>query len=631
MQKTKILIVEDEALIALNLKSILETKGYKIAEIVSSGEKAIAFVEKNPTDLILMDIVLYGELNGTTAYTKIKEKYDIPLIYLTAHSDEETIRQIKATGPYGYIQKPVNEVELHSTIEIALVKHEMEMKLKESELRYKSLSENSKNCIAIYKALNDGNDFIFIDFNKAAEEIEKIKREDLLGKSILEVFPGVKEFGFFDILQNVWRTGTPKNHPITFYSDKRITGWRENYVYKLPSGEIVTIYTDETARKQGEEALKQKNWELENTNEELHSAMEEMETANEELEQVNNELRTANNELARSQSELKAKEAMLRSVFLAAPSGIGIVMSRVLNWTNRMMHDMTGYSEEELMGQNARMLYLNDEDYAAVGKDKYAQIKEHGTGSVETRWKRKDGSIINILLCSTPLNNEDLEVGVVFTALDITKRKEAEEQLKISLQEKEILLKEIHHRVKNNLQIISSLLYLQSMNISDDKYRGQFEDIQNRVRSMALVHEKLYQSDNISKIDFHDYIKQLISNISQSYAQPHARINTIINIKDVTLDIDKAIPCSLIINELVSNCYKYAFSENNAGDIIIDFTKVNEIYSLSIGDNGVGLPPDLNILKTESLGLNLVNSLVRQLKGEMILNRDQGTTFTISF
>jgi nitrogen fixation/metabolism regulation signal transduction histidine kinase len=162
-----------------------------------------------------------------------------------------------------------------------------EIVLQESEARYKGIVTYTKNGVAVYKSVNGGEDFIFVDFNKAGEKIEKVKREDIIGKSIQEVFPGVKDFGLFEVLQKVWKTGEPEHFPVSFYKDERIVGWRENFVYKLPSGEIVAVYSDETKRKQAEEASRKANQELYNLTQELEQKVLER-TA--ELEKKNKEL-----------------------------------------------------------------------------------------------------------------------------------------------------------------------------------------------------------------------------------------------------------------------------------------------------------------------------------------------------
>ncbi|CAG0969121.1 putative sensor histidine kinase pdtaS [Methanosarcinales archaeon] len=213
------------------------------------------------------------------------------------------------------------------------------------------------------------------------------------------------------------------------------------------------------------------------------------------------------------------------------------------------------------------------------------------------------------------------------------RRKLAEKQIEVSLTEKETLLKEIHHRVKNNMQIVSSLLDHQKQYIKDKNVIGIFTESQNRIASMSLVHEKLYQSKDLAKIEFNEYINDLAANLFQSYAANSGNIKLNMNIENIQMDIDFAIPCGLIINELVTNSLKYAFPEDRKGEIRIVLRKTDkEMFELVIGDNGIGLPKDMDFKKTDSLGLHLVTILAEnQLHGEINLIRNMGTEFQIKF
>jgi signal transduction histidine kinase len=171
---------------------------------------------------------------------------------------------------YGELTKRVKELERKSS-EL----NRMKEVLDESDARYKGVFTYTKNGIAVYRPVNNGADFIFLDFNRAAERIDKIKRKEVIGRSILEVFPGVKEFGFFQVLQKVWSTGKPERHPIALYKDERIVGWRDNFVYKLPSGEVVAVYSDETERKQAEEELRRAHDSLSKFSQELEKKVQE--------------------------------------------------------------------------------------------------------------------------------------------------------------------------------------------------------------------------------------------------------------------------------------------------------------------------------------------------------------------
>jgi len=229
--------------------------------------------------------------------------------------------------------------------------------------------------------------------------------------------------------------------------------------------------------------------------------------------------------------------------------------------------------------------------------------------------------------------HEDGRPKVVVEFLrDITERKLAQNEITKSLKEKEVLLKEIHHRVKNNMQVVFSLLRLHSSRITDKKDAEIFRESQNQIRSMALVHEKLYRSEDLSDIDFSDYVRHLASALFRSYAVDVGRIALRLEIEDVMLGIDAAIPCGLIINELVSNSLKYAFPDGKRGEVRIDFHRTaGREVQLSVSDNGVGIPEGLDPSSTESMGLKLIRILAEQIGGRLELDRAGGTSFRLTF
>jgi two-component sensor histidine kinase len=200
------------------------------------------------------------------------------------------------------------------------------------------------------------------------------------------------------------------------------------------------------------------------------------------------------------------------------------------------------------------------------------------------------------------------------------------------LREKEILLKEIHHRVKNNLQVISSLLSLQSEKLQDQQAGQLFRDSQNRIRSMALIHEKLYQSHDLARIDIRGYIQSLSHFLMRSFAAEARSVDFQTQVDEIFLGIDQAVPCGLIINELVSNALKHAFPNHREGVVFIRLHKDGEgQIHLEVGDNGIGFPEGVDFQNTTSLGLQLVNSLVGQLDGTITLNCTAGAIFLITF
>jgi PAS domain S-box-containing protein len=250
----------------------------------------------------------------------------------------------------------------------------------------------------------------------------------------------------------------------------------------------------------------------------------------------------------------------------------------------------------------------------------------------EVEYYRKNGSRQWVIISAHPIFNEKGKIEYIDAImLDIAERKRAEEQIRNSLNEKEILLKEIHHRVKNNLQIISTLLDLQSDSFVEDQSRRFFEDCQNRIRTMAMIHEKLYEASDFVSIDFGEYLKNLTNSLFTTYVSDR-RITLTVEAGEVVLEIDDAIPCGLIVNELVSNSMKYAFPEGRTGNLAVRLhVGDDDLITLTVEDNGVGLPYDLDFRETETLGLQLVNLLVKQLRGEIELEKGPGTIFRITF
>jgi two-component sensor histidine kinase/CheY-like chemotaxis protein len=215
---------------------------------------------------------------------------------------------------------------------------------------------------------------------------------------------------------------------------------------------------------------------------------------------------------------------------------------------------------------------------------------------------------------------------------EIAERRRAEEQLKASLREKEVLLREIHHRVKNNLQVISSLLNLQSKYIKDPQARAMFKESQGRVKSMAIIHQKLYQAKDLAHINFAQHVQDLAEGLFRSYGADPAQTALTVEVEDVVLGLDTIIPCTLIIHELMTNCLKYAFSDNRRGEIGIELRAVQDKkYRLVVRDNGVGFPKELDYRNAQSLGLQIVTALTDQLEGTLEMVRGPGTIVAITF
>jgi PAS domain S-box-containing protein len=334
-------------------------------------------------------------------------------------------------------------------------------------------------------------------------------------------------------------------------------------------------------------------------------------------------------------TERKKADEQIRTLSSAveqSTDGIAIgSMDSMLMYVNETFAQMHGYSPEEIVGMN--IAHLHNEEQMDEYRKKMNIAKTEGSWMGEIGHIRKDGTPFPTFVALTLLKDDrGNPTGILEVIRDITERKKAEEKINASLKEKEILLREIHHRVKNNLQVISSLLSLQSNALTDDTMREVFNESQNRIKSMALVHENLYQSENLASIDFREYIEALTSGLFQSYGGDADKITFSILMDDISLGIDTAIPCGLIINELVANSLKHAFPHGKKGEIKIELHSVDDTLELIVSDNGRGIPGDIDFKKTESLGLKLVTVLAEdQLDGEITLDMEEGTTFHITW
>ncbi len=295
---------------------------------------------------------------------------------------------------------------------------------------------------------------------------------------------------------------------------------------------------------------------------------------------------------------------------------------------NDATSNLLGYEKAEIIGRDVEMIFADQTVQDGVN------LFKTGTDSIsniETYFKSKNGDIIPALLSKSLIKDDDGNIlGIICIGSNIIQIKDAENEIKASLIEKELLLRELHHRVKNNLQIILSLINLQSVGIKDQEDLEIFRESQSRVKSMALIHEKLYQSSDFARVDFESYIRSLISYLFGYYSI--RGIENEISVEDnIVLNMDTAVPCGLIINELVTNSIKHAFKGIKSGKVSVKFHSQDGCYTLIVSDNGTGLPKDFDVRNPEKLGLKLVNSLTDQLDGRLEVHSNGGTTFKIRF
>ena len=337
----------------------------------------------------------------------------------------------------------------------------------------------------------------------------------------------------------------------------------------------------------------------------------------------------------RAEKALRESEGQFR-LFVASVQDYAMFQmdlgGKITSW-NPGVENLLGYAEQEFIGQPAARLYT-PEDVASGEAGNELETARTAGSAIDERWHvRKDGSRFFASGVLTAIHDESGQLrGFAKIMRDITASQRIGEQLRSSLKEKETLLKEIHHRVKNNLQVITSLLKLQSDFIRDAHSLSLFEEMYGRVRSIAAIHEMLYRSDNLARLDFGAYLQKVTQDLFAFYKVDTQKTRLRMNIRHAAyLDISQAVPCGLIVNELITNSLKHAFVDSRPALVHVSLEGDEDRFVLTVADNGIGLPADLDPHQTVSMGLQLVNLLVDQLQATLTIDRNQGTRFSIAF
>ncbi|MDQ1254048.1 MAG: domain S-box protein [Euryarchaeota archaeon] len=633
------------------------------------------------------------------------EPYEIDYSIVLA---EEGERIVHAQGKVVFDEKRT-PVQVRGTVQDVTEHKRTEKALQENESRFRNLFEVISSGVAIYDVIDDGHDFIFKDINAAGACVNHVQRENIIGKSLYEFFPNVGEMGLDAAFRRVWLTGRTEFFPSTLYEDERITLWVTNWIYKLPSGELVAVFEDITERKKAEEKIQTLANAVESSDDAIMTksldgiilswnkgaertygySAEEIIGKNISIlepDDIKGEIKHFSEKIKRGEKiqhyetlrlkkdgtkinvsvtlspifdvsgDIKAFSAIVRDITERIKADEKIRLSNIYNRSliessldtlvtigrdgkitdvNIATEKVTGYSRNELIGTD----FLDYFTEPGKAKKVYQQVFREGlVRDYLLKIKTEDGRATPVLFNASVFKDEHDEIiGVFAAARDITERINAEEAL---VKIEKVRIKEIHHRIKNNLQVISSLLDLQAEKFEDENVIEAFKEGQNRVISMSLLHEELYNGEGTDKLDFSSYTKRLAGNLFKTYNLYSKNVHLSMELEDnAFLDMDTAVPLGIIVNELISNSLKHAFTEKHEGKIRIGLCSDAEmsdemkksVFILTISDDGKGMPEDFEFESAESLGLELVSILVDQLNGEIELNRSQGTEFRITF
>ncbi|MCU0292416.1 MAG: PAS domain S-box protein [Thermoanaerobaculaceae bacterium] len=518
------------------------------------------------------------ELAGVRA---LKEKHLVENVEMGLRGANGTITWINVTAA----PIPLATYGVAITYGDITARKQAEHALQASESKLRSLYASMTEGLALHELVHDAQgrpvDYLIVDVNPAFQSITGLQRDQVVGRLGSAAY-GTGDAPYLDIYARVAESGEPISFEVFFPPMDRHFAIS---VFSPERGTFATVFDDITQRR-------------------------------------------------RAEHELRETRDYLEKLFTYANAPI-IVWDPEFRITrfNAAFERLTGLTAADVRGAHLDLLFPPGRREEAL-----AHIRRAGAGE---RWEVLEipiqgvsGEVRTVLWNSATLFADDgrTVVATIAQGQDITERKQAEELNRASLREKELLLKEIHHRVKNNLQIIASLLNLQADQLPDDRGIDILTESQNRIRSMALVHEKLYRAESFSRILFGDYVEDLASYLVRSYRLGTGEITLRLAAAEVFLGIDLAVPIALIVNELITNSIKHAFPGGRGGTIAIELTRpATGGYRFVVADDGIGFPVDLDFRSTRSLGLQIVCILVDQVGGTIELERTVGTRFTITF
>lgn len=527
---------------------------------------------------------------------------------------------------------------IYGTIIDVTYRKQIETARQQSEKMYRLITENMQDVVWIL----DPETWFFRYVSPSVKRLRGYTAEEVMAQPFsASLDPDVYNY-LKGVIMNKGKRFTENPSITEYYSSQLVLPCKDgkqittetvtNFILNNETGkmEVLGVSRDITERKKFEREIESKTLELYEINEELSAR-------NEELLAIEDERRMAYEELARKQALLTEQQNSLHNAQAIAHLG---------NWDWRIKENhffaseefyrIFGFESAEIIPSFAEICSHISNDGLSPLQNLILSLQNSGSGnSIDITITRPDGTkrILQVSGKAGYINGHELgQISLIF--LDVTRQKEMEKELLEAAKEKEILLREIHHRVKNNMQIISSLISMQSRSLSDSHIQNLFKEIQTRVRTLSLVHEMLYKSENLNTIDYRNYIKSLSKYLLESYNTSQKEILFIIPDHEVILSLEKAVPCSLIITELITNSLKYAFSGRTKGEISIDLRYLDGLsgYVLDYQDNGTGFRIDPDTRQRSGFGMKLIHGLTKQLSGTSWVDESKpGVHYVITF
>ncbi len=586
-----ILIVEDEIILAMGVQHFLEVEGFRTL-LALDGEQAVECVTDphRTVDLILMDVNLGRGMDGTQAARRILAEREIPIIFLSSHTEKEIVEKTEAISSYGYVVKNSGGTVLLASIKMAFKLHQANQSLRLAEQKIRH-SENQLQ--AVLKIGQIG----YLDWDLAANHMQwSDETYHILGIESSAVIPSLGA-----VLQ------------LVHHQDNQIV--REKFESAAAGkGDINLKFR--LRRPSGGEAFIHVRAELQRDNQ--GKPIRLLGTLHDISDQK------------RVEDALRLSEDYMRAMIDCTPEPLFSIDTegKVVTW-NPAASRVLGWKPEEVIGKRTPVVPPDKEDeFAAIIQRVRAGEAISGLEIVR---QKKDGSRFIASLSTAAIRDADNQViGTMAAMRDITEKKQAEQQIIQLLHEKELLIHEIHHRVKNNISAISSMLQLQLEKQADSAARSALQDAISHLQGMMVLYDKLLRSENTGALSLKVYLPALVEEITNLFDHK-GKIDKEIHVDDIIVDQNLIPPLGIILNELITNSMKHAFPGQEKGKIRLTAFRQNNTVSIIFEDNGIGMPEAVDIGQSSGFGMQLISMLVEQIKGEIQVRRQPGTQFSIQF
>jgi PAS domain S-box-containing protein len=623
-----LLLVEDESIIALSETQKLKAEGYQVIHVLS-GEAAVDKVEASvadgkgkPIDLVLMDIDLGKGMDGTEAARRILEISDIPVVFLSAHTEPEIVERTEQITNYGYILKNTGHTVLSAAIKMAFKLHEAyrelqkkEKALGKTEEMYSKAFINSPFAVVITRV----SDNVYLDVNEAFTRMTGWSREEAIGRSSFELNIWVEPGDYEELASRLRATGSLRNDEIR-HRRKDGSSFRglATYDYIEIDGErcVLTMFEDITSRLALDKDLAESEAHYRVLLNDLSNAV-----AEEDFSRVRDFIQA-----------LKARGVSdFRGWFTEHPGDV-LDCAKLIRIVRHNQEFLRINATDEKSLQEANLSRYITEGSVPIFREELIALAE-GKSPIDLTFPNSIPSVrakyLRLRLSIVSGHEEDWS-SVLVSFTDLTREIEAGERMAELIKQKDALMRELEHRVKNNLNIVSSMLSLESAQAEGERERKALLDAQSRIRSISLIYDLLSRSAASDCLDMRSYLEELVLLLSETYSTAQRGVRLDMDLEDFRIDVKRGVSIGLIVTELVTNSFKYAFTPGafppGSGKGVLSVTTRLEGGSilLSIGDNGPGIPAEDMPRHTKSLGFQIISMLTSQMKGHVEIKRDRG-------